>query len=136
MKNCSLNMAYKNTVHPTSTLYWYVSHQIIKGCNSIAIVLFSCQNSLHECINVRLRPGKLQSNNCHLEDDDWQAEPRLSILSNNQGTQEGINSIHLGVGCWEWQWDNELLLPVTCILQKRISKQLNENSYWCAKLFI
>lgn len=90
MKNCSLNMANKNTVHPTSTLYWYVSHQIIKGCNSIAIVLFSCQNFLHECINVRLRPGKLQ-------DDDWQAEPRLNILSNNQGTQEGINSIHLGV---------------------------------------
>lgn len=97
MKNCSLNMAYKNTVHPTSTLYWYVSHQIIKGCNSIAIVLFSCQNFFHECINVRLRPGKLQSNNCHLQDDDWQAEPRLNILSNNQGTQEGINSIHLGV---------------------------------------
>lgn len=44
-----------------------------------------------------MRPGKLQSNNCHLQDDDWQAEPRLNILSNDQGTQEGINSIHLGV---------------------------------------
>lgn len=75
----------------------YVSRQIIKVCNSTAIVLFASQNFLHEWINVRWRPEKLQSNNCHLRDDDRQAEPKLHILSNNQGAHEGINSIHLSV---------------------------------------
>lgn len=73
------------------------SSQIIKVCNSTAIVLFASQNFLHEWINVRWRPEKLQSNNCHLRDDDRQAEPKLHILSNNQGAHEGINSIHLSV---------------------------------------
>lgn len=76
----------------------YPNHQIIKVCNSTTIVFNTLYLNVKTFfMNEYMLDGDLRSNNCHFRDDDQQAEPKLYILSNNQGAHEGINSLHLSV---------------------------------------